>query len=113
MKVKLLPVGTPTVNGRIYPKEVLKAALEKVDKDRMIAVFGQEIPSPNVDLHYAAACVSDLELTEDSLYGNVEMLNTPSGLLAQELNEAYECRPFGVGLLNENNEVSEYELRGF
>lgn len=114
MKVKLLPVGTPTINGNIYPKEVLAAALEKADKDRMIAVFGQEPYSVNVDLEHAAGLVSDFELTDDSLYANIELMSTPAGLLVQQqLGDAYDCRPFGIGQLTDNKEVYEYELRGF
>lgn len=114
MKVKLLPVGTPTLNGNVYPKEVLEAALKNADKDKMIAVFGQEMYSSNVNLEYAAGLVSDFELTEDSLYANVELMSTPAGLLVQQqLGEAYDCRPFGIGRLNDNKEIYEYELRGF
>jgi hypothetical protein len=112
MKIKLLSVGTPTANGNIYPREVLEAAIK--GKDKMIAVFGQDMPTADINLVNAAGLVSDFEFTDDSLYANVKLMSTPAaGLLAQQLGDSYECRPFGIGRLNENKEVYEYELRGF
>ena len=93
---------------------MLEAALKNADKDPMIAVFGQEMYSENVNLEYAAGLVRDFELTDDSLYANVELMSTPAGLLVQQqLGDSYDCRPFGIGRLNDNKEIYEYELRGF
>jgi hypothetical protein len=113
MKIKLLSVGTPTANGRIYPKEVLEAAIKKADKDKMIAVFNQDMPTADVNIEKAAAIINELELTDDSLYGTVSLLQTPMGLLMQQLGDSYECRPFGIGKVSDDKVVSDYELRGF
>jgi hypothetical protein len=113
MKIKLLSVGTPTANGRIYPKEVLEAAIKKADKDKMIAVFNHDMPTADVNIEKAAAIINELELTDDSLYGTVSFLQTPMGLLAQQLGDSYECRPFGVGKVSDDKVISDYVLLGF
>ena len=95
--IPLLEIDKPTkATGMIYPYDIVKKAIESpVIQEKILnkAFFGCSAPSPNnpglIDAMDISHSITKLELTEDCLYGDIAVLDTPTGrVLNKHLNSA-------------------------
>jgi hypothetical protein len=107
-RVQVLPLDQPTANGRIYPRGVVEAALEKLN-GRTLAVihvntFLQNAGVPPVGDSLGVA--SGLAIDEDTQHviANVNIVTIPDDLL-----NGYVLRSAGFGELD-GNTVTEFTI---
>lgn len=81
--------GAKNQNGRIYPKPILMREAErysKVEVAQRRALGELDHPESSVvNLKNVSHNILSLEWRDDDLWGKVEVLNTPSGRILQEL----------------------------
>lgn len=107
MKIKLnFKVDEATLNGRIYPKEVLKKAFD--EKLSIGNFFVQEHHSPEYnDLTKVFAEVKDYKITSKSeILVNINLLKTP---IAEKFKDGkFELTTSGVGIFeNDKKTISK------
>lgn len=111
---KIIECDTPTVNGRVYTKEVLQKSLDE-NKN----LFGYMVPetSASCSMNNIAFALKDYYWENNSLYGKFEVLNTPCGRVLDSLindtKEPLDISPVGFGMVNSDNEVCDYTLMSF
>lgn len=116
-KAEVLKADALTCKGRIYTKECLESAnnyiQEKLKNDGLLGEFSENIDEFEIDTKTVSHKITDSYVENDTLYVDLEMLNTPMGINVQNaLNSGlklYACTR-GVGMLNDDNTVSDYEL---
>lgn len=89
-----ITVGKPTVNKRVYPKEVLEKALEEYSKrvKQGIAYCEIETIEPKISLVNCSHRVLDIKLNENqNIECDIEILETPMGKKLKELFEMGKC----------------------
>lgn len=79
-------------NGRVYPKDILEEKVKEYVKEfvQNKNAFG-ELDHPEssvVELKNVSHTIEELWWNGDDLYGKLELLNTPSGKIAQEIVKA-------------------------
>lgn len=79
-------------NGRVYPKDILEEKVKEYVKEfvQNKNSFG-ELDHPEssvVELKNVSHTIEELWWNGDDLYGKLELLNTPSGKIAQEIVKA-------------------------
>lgn len=83
-------------NGRNYPEEIYEPAYEellpKIQEKRLLGELDHPIDYDEVRLSNVSHAITDCSIVEDNgvkkVYGTVELLDTPSGLIAQALVKA-------------------------
>ena len=120
----ILDLNTPTINGRVYTREVIQKALDDaVVKEKLevglFPVIHTDGPEPdvdkygNVDLRKVVGKVDRLVLADDNKLYAYGIIFNPE--MARRFTEL-EFTPFGVGDLTldiyGNSIVSNYELLG-
>lgn len=124
-KLNILPVDTPTINGRIYPKAVLEDALSeffskrdtmniyRFKSDRGIEEQMQYDPKTRIaSFDKSAISIEDGELTlnrldfEDKEDSDIELINR----LIQE--RLIEFGPFGIAELDEDRVITDFKFLG-
>lgn len=116
-KAKLLKANVPTCNGRIYTKECLESAnkyiQENLKEGGLLSEFSENVDEFEIYTKALSHKITDSYIENDTLNVELEILNTPMGINVQNaLNEGlnlYACTR-GVGMLNDDNIVSDYEL---
>jgi len=130
MKIKgtFLYYDVENSNGRMYTKECAKDIVKQFEElSHEIPMFGQ-LGYPNAEnfkgnLSDASHKVKEIHINEErkSIEGTVEILNTPNGrkLLGlidndiEKFNELYVVRSRGTGEINENKEITNYNIISF
>lgn len=102
MRYKILEADTPTKTGRVYPREVLQAALANLDQKRPL--LGQVDADPNgrLELDKVSHLVTDIRLEGNDLTAEIQILETPKGKELQKLLKEAVFRPSGEGHVHEN-----------
>lgn len=114
--VVIMKADTPNANGRIYPREVLEAAVKKVEDSTGLhgRLFGQiGMPEGGLDLAKASHIVGNLRLNEaGELLGDVVLMETPQGKVAEELLSVgqYDFRTAGYGTVSVFGEVKDFTI---
>ncbi len=118
--IKFLECDTPNQNGRIYPKVVMeKAVLDYyplIQGKRSLGCFASDIASyTNGGAFDASNCthiITRLEFVNNMLFGDIEILSTPKGLLLQQIidNPDTLFGPRGRGHIDANGVISNYQL---
>ena len=99
-------------NGRIYPKSVLEPVIAQYNEEfvKTRRALGELDHTNQMILELKNACllVTEMHWEGEELYGDVEILDTPSGLILKEL--ALKRIPFGIssranGSVEETNEA--------
>jgi hypothetical protein len=89
---KLQEVEVKNGNGRVYPKEVLEPQVEKYIKDSIetnTALGELDHPETSVvNLGNTSHIIKKIWWEGNDLMGELELLNTPSGKIAQEIISA-------------------------
>lgn len=89
-------IGTFNQNGRRYPEEVYTPAYEelipKIKEKRLLGELDHPMDYDEIRLSNVSHVITDCEIIEDEgvkkIYGSVELLDTPAGLVAQALVKA-------------------------
>jgi len=89
-------IGTFNQNGRRYPEEVYVPAYEdlipKIKEKRLLGELDHPMDYDEIRLSNVSHVITDCEIMEDGgvkkIYGSVELLDTPAGLIAQALVKA-------------------------
>lgn len=115
-----LRVGVPTLNNRIYPKEVVEKALKNYQKQiaerkAFVTTYSEGC---QVLLKDVVGLVQEAEVKDDNLVIKMEVLDTPVvlGLKSPDgtLNASLvKVAPFGLGTLKENVVQDDFQLLGF
>jgi hypothetical protein len=111
MKVKLnFKVDTPTVNGHIYPRDVLKKAFdERFSKGN---VFVTSDGSFEIDFHKIIGEAESYEIKPNNdIIINLKLLNLKNKIIDKS---KFELTSSGMGNLDENNTIhDDYILSHF
>ena len=89
-------LGTLNQNGRRYPEDIYEHAYEelipKIKEKRLLGELDHPIDYDEVRLSNVSHAIVECVLSEDDgikkIYGTVELLDTPAGLIAQSLVKA-------------------------
>ena len=89
-------MGTFNQNGRRYPEDIYEAAYEelmpKIRERRLCGELDHPQDYDEVRLSNVSHVITDCGITEDNgikkIYGTVELLDTPAGMIAQALVKA-------------------------
>lgn len=89
-------MGTLNQNGRRYPEDIYEQACEKlipkIKEKRLLGELDHPIDYDEVRLSNVSHAITECEIIEEGgikkVYGTVELLDTPAGLIAQSLVEA-------------------------
>jgi hypothetical protein len=120
VKFVTIPIGSPTRNNRVYPREVMEKALKdyqkQIDQRRAFVTLYNE--SNQIFIKDIVALVNEVKIENDELVIKVEVLDTqamkslalPDGKLDATL---IKIAPFGVGSLKENVVQDDFQIVGF
>ena len=113
---KVLQVGVPNRNGRVYPPEAVQAMIEQANKriaeGTLLGELG-EVEGTSVTLDNVSHIVRGLHLEGDTVVATIELMNTPKGETLRELLKIEGGPVFrtrGTGLVDEHGVVSQYQL---
>jgi len=113
MKTKFLEIDRPTINGRVYPKEVvekaLKLFLERTGRE-IIPIVSEPKMIPKLDDIVGFA--RDVKIEEGYLCGEVEFIDGKIQSIVSE-GEGICIRPNGVGSIRNGVVQDDYRLNGF
>lgn len=91
---RILPIGKSSLSGRVYPKEELDKVVEsfKESTKPLFAVLDNTgfLRQGYIDLESIAGKVEHLELDDEGLIVYIEVLQTPQGIILQDLLNHYE-----------------------
>lgn len=103
-------------NGRVYPKAILESEVDRYSKKYVMekrALGELNHPSgPTVNLDKVSHLITDLRMENRDVYGKAKLLETPCGLIAQNLLEAgvkLGVSSRGMGSLKENRGYKEVQ----
>jgi len=104
IKVNLIPFGFKNLNNRIYTKESIdfNKLKEKIDNGRLYGELG--MGEMDISLSRVSHLITNIELKNNYLMGEVEILNTPNGNILNDLlnTNTIVFRPRGIGNVDEN-----------
>lgn len=100
--------GVPNRNGRMYPQDVMEAAVEKyvdelVSKNRAVGTLGHE-DSPRISEGKISHIVTELSFKGNDVWGKAKVLETASGKELKALIEggvSFGCSSRALGSLKE------------
>lgn len=89
-------MGTLNQNGRRYPEDIYEQAYEelipKIQEKRLLGELDHPMDYDEVRLSNVSHAITECEIVEEDgikrVYGTVELLDTPSGMIAQALVKA-------------------------
>lgn len=112
----LLTLNTPNRNGHIFTEEAVKNAIEKHKGSNRLFVTRNLPDDVGTNLGDAIALVTDMEIKDNAVMGNVEFLNTPQCLPQFEdmlQTGIAAVRPNGRGNVGEDGHISNYLIESF
>ena len=109
----------PTKLGRIYPYEVFKAAIDKlqnsIDSETLIGELGPALQL-EIDVENASHVMTKIFNDGDQWFGTATTLSNRNGqILNKVLEKTHDVKfaPRGTGIVDENGVVSDYEIVTF
>jgi hypothetical protein len=104
--------GLKNNNGRIYDRNILGREIKKItEKAKEKTLWGElgHPPNPEINPERVAILTNMLEWKGDHVYGRSEVLDTPTGLIAQELIKKGKLgiSSRGLGTVSEEGTVNE------
>jgi len=108
-KIALQNLGSPNKNGRIYSEDLIKEAILNCDylKNKRLFITRNAPQSVEVDLADVVGVIDDLYIKDNNLIADVSFIVEDKNL------EYYDIRPNGIGNVDENGVVSNYEFISF
>jgi len=112
----LLEVNTPTVNGNVYSREILKQMIneskEIVESGKFFGTY-KDFNNDVINLNQVTHRVINIDLVDDKVIATAEILNTPAGeKLLMQLDkhpQDFVMRTVGFGTV-EDNVVKDFKL---
>ncbi len=84
----LVQVGTPNLNGRIYPQPLMEREIDRIKptchNHSLMGEAGQ-YTGVAISLLNASHFVTDFKIYKGELFAEIELMNTPSGKAVQEM----------------------------
>ena len=118
IQIKSIQLDKPTNNGYVYDKEMFEKQLDKFNKNQ-IENYRQIYPrnTPVCSLGEISHKVKNAFVDEDNtVVTNIQILDTPKGQMPKQMIEN-NCNvsivPVGIGNINEDGVITDYELFGF
>jgi len=112
----ILKVGGPNLNGRVYPEEVLREAIEKLNDKPVYGQFG----NPDgliINMDEVSHVVTNIKIQDGCMTGNIRVLDNKYGRALEEaldMDVGAAFRPLGTGNLKDLGdgvtEVYDYEI---
>lgn len=119
IKVTVLVANQPTINGHIYSRECIKAAVDAVH-GKLLALSAYLSDDPfSTELVDLAGGVTSVSSPNDGQTMVIELniLDTPKGLKMLEIlttnPEKLSITPSGIGLIDEQKRITNYKLTSF
>lgn len=108
--VKVADIGIPDKGNRIYPEEVMSAAIEKASMP-IIGMLGAP-DGPTVPLTKASHAVEQLYIEDGSVFAKISTLKTPAGQIAEQLmaENLASFKLVGSGNIAEDGTVSNFSI---
>lgn len=118
IEATLMKLDVPLASGTIYPREVVEAAVERlqgpISVKRVLGEFDPEEIGAQVHLGDATHTLRSLRVEGDDLIAEVELMKTPKGLVLADLlrngNIPVRLAPRGLGTRGDDGKVSDYTL---
>lgn len=114
----MIPIDTPTKNGRIYSREAVTKAIREFSSTRKAEV-GFCFPSNSVDdLTSSFGILDELYIEDNWLCGHIKLLTTTRGnmvsgfLLDENLKKYVRFYPIGKGKVDKDMNVSDFSVIG-
>jgi hypothetical protein len=85
-------VGVPTLNGRIYPEEVMQKEINRLSEDLANRRIWGTIDHPEngkTSIKDVSHVITGLKIKDGIVIGEAEVLNTPAGKIVKALVEAH------------------------
>lgn len=111
MKMTLLTLNEPNLNGRTYTSEVVQAPIDKFqggDVPVLKRFDGSKQFLGTDDIDQIIGCAKNLHIEGNALIGEIEL----SSEQIKEF-ESYSCRPAFIGKISTKGLVTDAELLGF
>ena len=117
-----LQADKPTANGTIYPKDILKKAVDEynknyVENDRALGEI-QQPKNLHTELSNIAFKINEIEQEDDHWNAEIEILKTPQGEILKDIIDKAEYRivTMGVGEYDKNEDgthtINKFEIVG-
>lgn len=94
-----IPLDTVMPNGRVYPKEGMRKAVDDyLEKHKGKAMLGEFNPDPDSErgpfMHYLHVShqITKMEVKDSNLFCNVLLLDTPMGKMAKSMLDESDLR---------------------
>jgi phospholipase/lecithinase/hemolysin len=112
MKMTILTLGAPNLNGRTYTKEAVeKALLQYKAKGKPLLVTDCLLDGPEVNLERVVGQVINNEVTNTKWTATVQMLETAAAQKFAAMNlEDFSVRPSFIGNVSDDGVVSNLVL---
>jgi len=111
MKIKILKLDAANKNGRIYATATIQSAIDRLENKAVLGTLG--MPSEaSVQLSEVSHVVNNLSIEDGYLVGNATVLKTQKGEELKKLlaENKIVFRTAGIGKIDENGKVSEYNI---
>jgi hypothetical protein len=112
MSHPLLPVGTPTINGRIYPNDVAQDIVEKINSSDMF-VTADTPETAYVPLERVAGYARNAKVEDGWVVIDFEPVKTAHGSIITTLMDNKVKLDFvtcGTGTVHPDGTISDYEI---
>lgn len=115
MEIKIVKLNQPNKNGRIYTDETIGNALLSIQTQNKKVVMGQVGETPSfiqLEKDKISHYLTDLEIKDGYLVGDLVIMNNEAGRWATELIDAdlVELGIQGVGFISPSKEVSDFSI---
>jgi len=108
MKIEIIKADVPTINDHIYPKEELEKAIANIDDALVGRVDNVGTNPTKIDIGSIAFLVENVRMDEDSVVGDMTVLETPKGRVLQESLSSFRFAPAGTGQVDNAGNISDY-----
>lgn len=110
MRVAILTLNQPNMNGRTYPTETGNSIVQQINNAPTnilgwLAPYNEDVSKASHQVISGSAFVEN-----DTIIVTIQPLDTPSGRILSELMVGMSFRPSGTGLVSADGVVSDYKL---
>lgn len=123
LKCELIQPDKPTVNKRIYPKEILEKAMEEFNRKPEQLRLGELDPihdeidkqlNTEINLSKVSHKIEKSYLQDDLIHCDIQPLDTPAGRILKQLDEKkINIRPRIIGNVSEDGVVENVYIISF
>lgn len=108
--IQILNLDVPNKNGRIYPTDVMERVIKNFESKKVFGQLGLPTADAPVDVSKVTHYVDNLRIENGNLIGTAHIVSdNPLFYLDKEVT-GFGFRPKGLGKIDENGVVTEYEL---